>query len=35
MTRHTRILGHALGPAWVWVLAMAVWGWCGVMWWVG
>lgn len=35
MTRHTLILGHAIGPAWVWAAALAVWGWCGVMWWVG
>lgn len=31
----SRILGHELGPAWEWALAAVVWGWCGVMWWVG
>lgn len=32
MTRHALILGVALGPWPMWVLAVAVWGWVVVMW---
>ena len=35
MTRHTRLLGHALGPAWEWAVAAAIVGLAAVAWWVG
>lgn len=32
MTRHTRLLGVALGPWQTWALAAVVWGWVVVIW---